>query len=149
MYYRFTTHNVPRHPESPRTLHLAPSYAGTYDLDTLCEALASSSTVTKGDVYAVMTNMVHYVSQALADGYVVDIAGLGRLRLTFSSDPLPAVGTVRVSDVLRRPHLLFHPARQLERRLARVVPTQRPDLRQRHRDESPHDCAIHRETPEP
>ena len=59
---------------------------GTYTLSELADDITRSCSLTRADVIGCMEAMAHYIRAALAEGYIVQLDGLGRLRLSVRSD---------------------------------------------------------------
>lgn len=82
--YRVTRHRVVFDKENPREVYgVAPVNYGTLTTDDAAAAISEGSTVTTGDVKAVLDRYAQYVKENLKKGYAIQLLGFGTLSLRF------------------------------------------------------------------
>ena len=90
---------------------------GTYTLSELADDISRSCSLTRADVVGCMEAMTHYIRAALAEGYIVHLDGLGRLRLTAQSDLCTPAEAARSgfspASLIRRYRVVFRPDKAL------------------------------------
>lgn len=96
---------------SPK-FYASPHYSGEIDLFGISKKLSSRSTVTRGDVAAVLSGFVDLIAEELKEGKIVKLGNLGTFRISISSkgeDTIEEVSSasIKSSKVLFRPAGVF------------------------------------------
>ena len=90
---------------------------GVYTFDDMADDISNSCSLTRADVVGCMEALLMYVRAALTDGYIVELRGLGRLRVTVQSDLVTpeeaAQPGFRPASLVRRHNVTFRPAAAL------------------------------------
>lgn len=71
---------------SEKKWYATPRITGYTNLDAIAEKLGRESTVSIGDVYAVLYGAVSIINDELAEGRKVEIGKLGQLQIRFGSE---------------------------------------------------------------
>ncbi|MCV6630002.1 MAG: DNA-binding protein [Flavobacteriaceae bacterium] len=71
---------------SQKKWYATPRITGYTNLGTIAEKLSRESTVSIGDVYAVLYGAINIINDELAEGRKVEIGKLGQLQIRFGSE---------------------------------------------------------------
>ena len=99
-------------PDKDGLWHATPAPAQKFDTDDLCRLASRHTTLAPFEVRAVLDLISDFVPQALAEGRVVQLGGLGSLRLEYGSEGVrePEYFHPRL---MRPARVVFRPSRQL------------------------------------
>lgn len=121
---RVVTYSVAPRP-NPREKDEAPKYYGTavstgkVDLEEMAEQISKRCTVKVADVMGVIKAFEDQFRNALLNGEIVDLDGIGRFRVT-----LTGKGALTEEDydpsMIEGVYVRFHPAKKLREVLAKV-----------------------------
>lgn len=78
----------------PRAKHNA-----EIDLESLCEQISESTTLTEADCQAVVYALVHSVSQELGQGKIVRLGHLGSFQISLKGTPSPTPDAVLAKHI--------------------------------------------------
>lgn len=84
--YRLVQRANPRDLSQPKKFYASPVLSGRKTAAHLSEDVASSSSLTRGDVHNTLMGISDQAPRYLLDGHSVQLGELGHLRITFSSD---------------------------------------------------------------
>jgi predicted histone-like DNA-binding protein len=74
---------------------------GEIHLDEMAKILSASSSVTEGDVYAVLKDLTNLMKREMGDGHTVVLDGLGRFRIAIESDTVETPSDFNVAKHIR------------------------------------------------
>lgn len=102
----------------PRNVEESNYYAaavarGEINLEQLAKLASMQSTVTPSDCYAVLMALEHNVIEALQDGKIVRLGGLGSYKIGVNSEGLKDPKKVTRFSV-KKAHILFNPGKGLK-----------------------------------
>ena len=69
-----------------KKFYASPSSSGRVTLNRVATDISQKSSLTKGDVQSVLTNLVEQLPKYLLDGQTIKLGDLGNLRFSFSSE---------------------------------------------------------------
>jgi|GEM_PF-2281444 Bacterial nucleoid DNA-binding protein len=93
--------------------NVVPVSPGKATLDSLATDIAHATTIKRADIAGAVTALTQYMGKALAQGYEVELKGLGRFRLVLTTkEPISDPARVRSSDVLVK-RISFEPDSEL------------------------------------
>jgi predicted histone-like DNA-binding protein len=112
LYYDYYKNPIPKDTNRKQRLHARAVTSETVDLETMAENLQHRSTVTTGDVKAVVTLLCQEMVNQLSSGNRVHIDGLGFFHLTLTCPPVRTPNekraeSVKVKSVAFRPDIQF------------------------------------------
>lgn len=119
MYYQLTERTNPLDREGARKLYATPRYTGRVTAAKLAKQIAAQTTLTPGDVSNVLDTFLDLLPMYMLMGVTVELKGIGRMRVTFSSEGVSEVKAFNTRMI----------------RQVRVMFVSSPSLRQRIRDE--------------
>lgn len=88
---------------------------GTVDLKQIAKQMAKASSLTEGDIYAVIINLRETIVSMLEDGYTVKIDELGSFSITVESRLVQSEKEIRAGSVKFK-RVVFKTARSLNER---------------------------------
>ncbi len=89
---------------------------GTIDLNGLADLCSKFSSLSRGDVYSVLLNLVEAVPAQLLDGKMVKLGNLGSLSLNVDGDGVATAEEV-TGDIVKAVHIVFRPTQELRDQL--------------------------------
>ena len=113
---KFLKRKNPRDLTAPEKYYAAAVTDGSTDLKELAEMVASQSTVSPADCYAVLTALESNVIRELRQGRIVKLGELGSYRLSVASEGRDTVDEVSTTMV-KRTKILFRPGKGLRNML--------------------------------
>ena len=113
---KFLKRKNPRDLNAPEKYYAAAVTAGSTDLNELADMVASQSTVSKADCYAVLTALESNVIRELRQGRMVKLGELGSYRLSIASEGRDTIDEVNTSMV-KKAKILFRPGKGLRNML--------------------------------
>ncbi len=81
---------------------------GSIDLDGLADLISKFSSLSRGDVYSVLLNLLDAVPAQLLDGKTVKLGKLGTLSLNVDSEGVATAKEV-TGDIVKGVHVNFRP----------------------------------------
>ncbi|MGQ8335611.1 HU family DNA-binding protein [Sunxiuqinia sp. A32] len=84
--YKLVERGNPSDPTAPKKLYASPVKKGTKTISSLSTDIADISSLSRGDISNVITNLVERIPKDLLEGNSVSLGELGTLRIGFSSD---------------------------------------------------------------
>lgn len=103
----------PMNPTMPEMFYAQAVKTGNVDLNWLAKQVASQSTVSKGDCYAVLIACVDCMIEELSRGSVVNLGTLGSFQVGVRSYPSDSSSKVSALNV-KSAHLNFRPSVELK-----------------------------------
>ena len=85
MKYKFVTKGNPQDKEAAPKHYAMPVYAGEKTLKQLSKEIADLSSLSQGDVYNVLLNLVNIIPQHASAGFKVSLGDFGSFKASFSS----------------------------------------------------------------
>lgn len=82
-------------------------------LEEMCREIMDHTSVTEADVLVVLDGLTKVVATELAKGNIVQLAGLGNLRVTAGSAPADTIEGVTGAMMKRNLKVTFSPGKQL------------------------------------
>ncbi|MDR2260529.1 MAG: HU family DNA-binding protein [Azoarcus sp.] len=89
------------------------------DLDEIAEDIQGRSSMTKGDILAVLSNLIQVLPAHLKKGDSVRLGGLGSFRLTITSNGADDAASLSTSDV-KGARVVFVAGTELKRELTGI-----------------------------
>jgi predicted histone-like DNA-binding protein len=96
-----------------KKFYATPVHGKVLDLDGLTKAIEKTSTVNGADIRAVLYAMVEETVIGLSETRIIDLADLGRLRITVSSEGRNKVEEVSGKSV-KKVSVIFTPGKKLK-----------------------------------
>ena len=118
--YDFYETPVPGGEKKKKKLHVRVVPEGTTDSKKLAELIHSRSTLTKGDISAVIASLEEVVVELLKSGGRVHLDGIGYFEMTLSCPSVSSAKEIRAESV-RFKSVAFRPEKQLKRAFADTV----------------------------
>ncbi len=84
------------------------------NIDTLTYRIEQISTVSGGDIRAVLYTLVEVVSDLLKDGHIVELGDLGRMRISIHSAGMETADEVNAGSV-KKGRIIFRPGKMMQR----------------------------------
>ena len=118
-----------RQRKNPQDLNSAGKYyaipvnTGKISLDDMASRIARSSSLTRGDVLNVLTNLIDEIPDYLKDGKSVQLGELGTLRMSFSSEGTEKPEILN-ADKIRNIKVVFIPGMKLKHELRNTTFTE-------------------------
>lgn len=103
----------PVNPTMPEKFYAQAVKTANVDLNWLAKQIASQSTVSKGDCYAVLIACVECMIEELSRGSVVNLGSLGSFQVGVRSSPSESPSKVSPLNV-KSAHLNFRPSVELK-----------------------------------
>jgi len=101
---------------APRKYYATAVADGSTELSELAEMIASQSTVSPADCYAVLTALESNVIKELRNGRIVKIGTLGTYRVSISSEGKDTIEEVNASTV-KKSKVLYRPGKGIRNML--------------------------------
>lgn len=86
------------------------------DLDGLANIISHYSSLSRGDIYSVLVNLVDTVPAQLLDGKVVHLGKLGSMSLNVKSEGVATPEEVN-GDTVKSVHIIFRPTAEVKKDL--------------------------------
>lgn len=118
--YDFYETPVPGSGEEKKKLHVRVVPGGTTDSNKLAELIHSRSTLSKGDIRAVITSLEEVVVELLKSGGRVHLDGIGYFEMTLSCPAVSSAKEIRAESV-RFKSVAFRPEKRLKKAFADTV----------------------------
>ena len=99
MRYRVVEKMNPLKSDSPVLFYPVPVYTDTLELKDLLPEISNASSVTSGDVKAVVESFVELLQRYLVRGNKIKIDGIGTFRLSFKGKGKESSKDVNVNDI--------------------------------------------------
>ncbi len=119
MKYRLIQKRNPQDPEGPRKYYANPVNIGKMDIRSLAREIADRSSLTRGDIENVLTNLVEVLPTFLKLGMSIQLGDFGTLRLSISGEGASTPKTFNAS-MIKKVRVIFTPGPQLRNALANV-----------------------------
>mgnify|MGYP002981021925 CR=1 FL=1 len=100
-----------------------PVYSGRYTTEQLATDIAYASSLTKGDVQAILSALSKIASQYIENGHPVSLGRLGTLRASIQYKASETVETLSAEKIVRT-RILFSPSNEL-RDILKTMPLER------------------------
>ena len=84
--YKLIERGNPSNPTAPKKIYASPVKTGTKTISSLSSDIADISSLSRGDINNVITNLVERIPKELLEGQSVSLGELGTLRISFSSE---------------------------------------------------------------
>lgn len=86
MSIKFAVYNTPKSPKSGKQLqHARLVSSGTQNMDRICGFISECSSLCSSDIKGAIEALIVYIGRELADGYSIDLEGLGHFSPSFKS----------------------------------------------------------------
>lgn len=106
--YKFVERRNPSKPAAPKKLYASPVKVGTKTITSLSMDIANVSSLNRGDVNNVISNMVEHIPKELLQGKSVSLGELGTLRISFSSEGVESEEDFNTSKI-KKVKVIFTP----------------------------------------
>lgn len=107
MKYKVVKKSNPRNHEEKKYYPI-PAYVGELNLDELAERISDASTINVADVSAVLKAFAREMPLFLQNGFIIELEGFGRFRMSFSATGNENKDDVSPSNVTKR-RIIFTP----------------------------------------
>ena len=111
--YSVVSHKNPQNASSPELFYAQAQARGEIDLTTICDRIQKSCTISKPDIYGVLTALESVMSHSLANGEIVRLGDFGTFRVSIESSGAPSREELDESYI-RRTRYLFRPGGTLK-----------------------------------
>lgn len=111
--YRLRGKRNPRQPAEPVKYYACLITSGKKDLQRIGNDIAERSSLSRGDVYNVLEQLVELFPQYLIEGQTISLGALGNFRLSAHSAGKQNPGDFTVHDI-KGLRILFKPGKQLQ-----------------------------------
>ena len=111
--YSVVSHKNPQDINSPERFYAQAQARGEIDLNTICERIQHSCTISKPDIYGVLTALESVMTHSLANGEIVRLGDFGTFQVSIGSNGAPAREDFDDSYI-RRTRYLFRPGGMLK-----------------------------------
>ena len=85
---------------------------GTIDLDGLADLASKFSSLSRGDIYSVLLNLLDAIPKELLDGKIVKLGKLGSMSINVDSEGVATAEEV-TADIVKSVHVVFRPSQEL------------------------------------
>lgn len=109
----------PQDLEAPNKFYALAVADGQVDLARLAYLVSNQCTVRESDCYAVLMALQHNIIDALSEGKIVKLDGIGNFQVGIQSEGTELASSVG-SQLIKKAHLNFRPAKRLRDMLATV-----------------------------
>lgn len=120
MYYQLVERTNPLDREGEKKLYATPRYVGSVTAAKLAKQIAAQTTLTPGDVSNVLDTFLDLLPMYLLMGVSVELKGIGRMRITFSSEGINAPKDFKV-NLVRQVRVLFLSSPDLRKRINQEI----------------------------
>lgn len=130
MYYQLMERTNPLAREKAKKLYATPRYVGRITAEEMARQIAIQTTLTSGDVSNVLKTFLDLLPMYLLMGMSLELEGIGRMRLTFSSEGVEDKKTFN-TKLMRHLRVVFVSSPALRNRISNVMtyeklPEQKP-----------------------
>lgn len=130
MYYQLMERTNPLAREEAKKLYATPRYVGRITAEEMARQIAIQTTLTSGDVSNVLKTFLDLLPMYLLMGMSLELEGIGRMRLTFSSEGVEDKKTFN-TKLMRHLRVVFVSSPALRNRISNVMtyeklPEQKP-----------------------
>ena len=116
MKYKVIEKNNPQQPAEPKKQYASPVNAGKFTIKDFAKEIAGRSSLTRGDIENVLNNFVDVLPVFLKFGLSVKLGEFGTMRLTLSSEGVPA-GEKFDASKIKSTKVVFTPGTNLKEAL--------------------------------
>ncbi|BDD09269.1 hypothetical protein FUAX_17010 [Fulvitalea axinellae] len=106
----------PKDKDSPTKFYAHPVARDTISLRELGDIIVRRSSLTRGDVANVLTNLSELLPELLKQGYKIDLGDMGTFRPSFGSEGAETADNFR-ADMIRKPKVIYRPHKLMVREL--------------------------------
>jgi len=96
-----------------KKFYAAVATRGEIDLDGLADLASKFSSLSRGDIYSVLLNLLDAIPSELLDGKVVKLGKLGSLYLNLTSEGVATAEEV-TGDTVKDVHIVFRPSKEFK-----------------------------------
>jgi predicted histone-like DNA-binding protein len=111
--YKLLGKRNPRQPAEPVKYYACLITSGKKDLQRIASDIAQRSSLSRGDVYNVLEQLVELFPQYLTEGQTINLGALGNFRLSAQSAGKQNPDDFTVHDI-KGLRILFKPGKQLQ-----------------------------------
>jgi len=86
---------------------------GMIDLDGLAGVISEFSSLSRGDIYSVLLNLLDAIPKELLDGKTVKLGKLGTMSLNVDCEGVATAEEV-TGDIVKSVHVVFRPSQELK-----------------------------------
>ncbi|KOH43397.1 DNA-binding protein [Sunxiuqinia dokdonensis] len=119
MKYKLVERGKPGDPDAPKKLYASPVKTGTKTISSLSGDIADISSLSRGDINSVITNLVERIPKDLLEGNSVSLGELGTLRISFSSEGVADEADFHTSKI-KGLKVIFTPGKLIKEELKRA-----------------------------
>lgn len=120
MYYQLMERTNPLAREEAKKLYATPRYVGRITAEEIARQIAIQTTLTSGDVSNVLKTFLDLLPMYLLMGMSLELEGIGRMRLTFSSEGVADKKTFN-TKMMRHLRVVFVSSPALRNRIGNVM----------------------------
>lgn len=115
MKYKVVKKSNPRNHEEKKYYPI-PVYSDELNIDELAERISEASTINVADVSAVLKAFANEMPLFLQKGFIIDLEGLGRFRMSFSATGNENKENVSPSNVTKT-RIIFTPSTKIKEKI--------------------------------
>lgn len=117
--YKLVERGNPSDKEAPKKIYARPVKTGTKTVSSLSSDIADISSLSRGDINNVITNLVERIPKDLLEGNSVSLGELGTLRVSFSSEGVETEADFHTSKI-KGLKVIFTPGKLIKEELKKA-----------------------------
>jgi predicted histone-like DNA-binding protein len=117
--YKLIERGDPRDLTAPKKWYAMPVPSGKKDIRSLSNDIADISSLSRGDVSNVLTNLVEQIPKELLEGNSVSLGELGTLRIGFSSEGVAEEKDFKTTKI-KNIKVIFTPGRLIKEEIQKA-----------------------------
>lgn len=117
--YKLVERGNPSDINAPKKFYARPVKTGSKTVNSLSNDIAAISSLSRGDIANVITNLVERIPKDLLEGNSVSLGELGTLRISFSSDGVETEAHFHTSKI-KNLKVIFTPGKLIKEELKKA-----------------------------
>ncbi len=117
--YKLIERGNPSDPAAPKKVYASPVVNGKKTIVSLSHDIADISSLSRGDINNVITNMVERIPKELLDGKSVSLGELGTLRISFSSEGVETADDFNTNKI-KNLKVIFTPGKLIKEEIKKA-----------------------------
>jgi predicted histone-like DNA-binding protein len=117
--YKLVERGKPGDLTGPKKIYASPVKTGTKTISSLSTDIADISSLSRGDINNVITNLVERIPKSLLEGNSVSLGELGTLRVSFSSEGVDEEKDFHTNKI-RNLKVIFTPGKLIKEELQKA-----------------------------
>jgi len=117
--YKLIERGNPSDPTAAKKVYASPVKKGTKTISALSSDIADISSLSRGDISNVITNLVERIPKELLEGNSVSLGELGTLRISFSSEGVDNEKDFKTS-MIKNLKVIFTPGKLIKEEIKKA-----------------------------